>query len=188
MNQISITLHKRAMDFADEALLAKKQGSKAIAISFFEKAYILEREAAFSFKSKDDNTNLYKSILLRSAATLALDAGYIWDAEYIANYTLENNPHSMIIAELEEVIEKSKNFKIKGKNNKLRIVGTIVAVDSINNAMKLQPTNGNASLNIQVPKSHLHKIVKDYWASEVVIQGQKDIQGVLLLEKIQKAA
>ena len=58
MNEITI-LHQKAMEFADEARLAKMEGKKTVAQGFFEKAYALESEAVQKLDGDDDSATEY---------------------------------------------------------------------------------------------------------------------------------
>jgi hypothetical protein len=44
MNIVTV-LHSKALEFADEALLAKMEGNRDVSHSLFEKAFSLEKEA-----------------------------------------------------------------------------------------------------------------------------------------------
>jgi hypothetical protein len=74
-------IHREAMEHTDLALVARRQGDEIAASSYFRRAYELELQAASSFLDKP-NDEPTRSILYRSAATLALDC----------NLTAERSP------------------------------------------------------------------------------------------------
>ena len=76
MNVVTV-LHNKAMEFADEALLAKMEGNRDASLSLFEKAFSLEKEAATSIDQKNDSWY----ILIRSAASLTINCGRYQDAD-----------------------------------------------------------------------------------------------------------
>ena len=69
-------LHTRAMDKADEALRNRARGLENVAIALFREALSLEREAAEAAVLEPT-----RSILFRSAATLAIDCNELRTAE-----------------------------------------------------------------------------------------------------------
>ncbi|MEL6257114.1 MAG: hypothetical protein AAFR87_34285, partial [Bacteroidota bacterium] len=79
MNVVTV-LHNKAMEFADEALLAKMEGNEEASVKFFQKAFALEKEA-FDSVQEDLEDLLPKYILIRSAASLALNCGDFREAE-----------------------------------------------------------------------------------------------------------
>ncbi len=105
------TLHDIAMEFVDEALFAQKRGDETTAQLFYQKAYSLERTYALSIP-KEATYQLSRSVFLRSAATLALDCQKPAEASELAQLALEDNPHTAIVTELEEVVAKAEKATI----------------------------------------------------------------------------
>ena len=66
------TTHREAMEQTDLALAARHRGEEMLALRYFRKAYELEAQAAAAFASRID-AEPTRSVLFRSAATLALD-------------------------------------------------------------------------------------------------------------------
>ena len=71
MNGVRAT-HRQAMEQTDLALAARRQGDEVLALRHFRQAYELEAQAAAAFTRLDAEPT--RSVLFRSAATLALDA------------------------------------------------------------------------------------------------------------------
>ena len=99
-------LHSRAMDFYENYLLEKSPKND----QSFYKAYFLN--LAFEFEKKavsaafaENASVLDLSVLHRSAATIALQAGEFTAALELAENGMALNPPAEILAELKEVRE-----------------------------------------------------------------------------------
>jgi len=97
-------IHREAMEIADRAFIAQRNGDYNHALQLFEDAYWREMKAA-SLSHNEPS----RSILHRSAATLALHAQLFREAERLAALGLAGEPPSEIADELREVLEKA-NF------------------------------------------------------------------------------
>lgn len=98
-------LHFQAMNFAEEAYLASHRGDKNAFIDLSIKAYKLESEAANLLMMKFD-LEPSRSILFRSAASLAIDIGEFREAERLISAALMGNPPEVIADELRDLLEK----------------------------------------------------------------------------------
>ncbi len=67
-------LHESAMDLAELALVANTRGADAEAASLSRRAFEMEREAALA-AAADSTPEPTRSVLLRRAASMALDCG-----------------------------------------------------------------------------------------------------------------
>ena len=92
------------MEFADEAFFARRNGQENVAFEFFEKAFHAEKGAADLYL--ETNIEPTRSVLNRSAATLALDCGRIRDAEKLVSIALAGEPPNAIAEELRDLQEK----------------------------------------------------------------------------------
>ncbi|MBD2359746.1 hypothetical protein H6G36_00790 [Anabaena minutissima FACHB-250] len=115
MNQIQ-DLHKQAMDLAEMAQVAKLKGDSVLALQLSKQAFEKERLAAELIV-----TNLAaeptRSVLHRSAATLAIDCGEIAAAERLIAIALSGNPPKEIAEELKDLfvqINIDKYFARRG--------------------------------------------------------------------------
>ncbi|NJR73388.1 MAG: hypothetical protein HC773_06205 [Scytonema sp. CRU_2_7] len=101
MSQIQ-ELHQQAMDLAERAQVAKLRGDFAIASQLSRQAFEKERLAAELIASNLE-AEPTRSVLHRSAATLAIDCGEIHTAEHLIAIALSGNPPTDIAEELKDL-------------------------------------------------------------------------------------
>jgi hypothetical protein len=99
------TTHRAAMEQTDLALAARHRGEEMLALRYFRKAYELEAQAAAAFASRID-AEPTRSVLFRSAATLALDCKLLPEAEKLVCSALAGNPPDGIADELRDLLEQ----------------------------------------------------------------------------------
>ena len=104
MNEIT-ELHRQAMDLTDQADAALRRGDGEASQSLFRRAFELERRAAEQLVQQFD-AEPTRSVLLRSAATLALECHEYREAERLAAAALAGNPPEEICDELRELLEQ----------------------------------------------------------------------------------
>jgi hypothetical protein len=185
MNVVSV-LHKKAMEFADEALLARMEGNEEASSQFFAKAFELEKEAAFSVE-EDSDTKDSRYILIRSAASLALNCGQLQEAEWLIEKGLAGNPPAFIRKELLELDLQLKQQQ-HDKVDFFEMVGVITSADADNNEIRIQESISRRIYTIAVPMGLINDIVRSYWADLVQVKAQKVDSGVMILSQISKAA
>jgi hypothetical protein len=95
--------HIRAMEYVDKAHEAKRRGDAAATSLNFTEAFLLEKQAAEAMVPYLD-VEPTRSILLRSAASLALECKRSEEAERLACLGLSGKPPVEIRAELREVL------------------------------------------------------------------------------------
>jgi hypothetical protein len=95
-------LHHRAMEMADEAFFARRRGDREQPVHFARQAFLLEKEVADLMVPLTD-IEPPRSVLHRSAATLAVDCGEIEEAKYLVARGLEGKPPADIGDELLEL-------------------------------------------------------------------------------------
>lgn len=98
-------LHHEAMKFCAQALAARRAGDEIGAQALFRQAFERERDAAELFREKLDKEPT-RSVLYRSAATLAVDCGNLDAAEALIREGLAGKPPRDIAKELAEVREQ----------------------------------------------------------------------------------
>jgi len=98
-------LHERAMALAESAFEARRLGQLAAASEAFHKALDLEKQAAELLPANLENEPS-RSILFRSAATLALHAALPDEAVKLAAAGLLGSPPLGLKMELGEVLER----------------------------------------------------------------------------------
>jgi hypothetical protein len=115
MNDIRLT-HRRAMEARDFGLQEKLAGNDRAAGHHLENAYQLEAEAANELFGNFDSEPT-RSVLYRSAATLARDCGHFADAEQLIHRGLSGNPPTAIAEELRDLLEEvsfSHHLELRG--------------------------------------------------------------------------
>ena len=98
-------IHREAMELADQAYLARLHGERDRAQPLLRKAFEKEREAA-RLVANDFESEPTRSVLHRSAASLALDCGELREAEQLVSLALAGNPPEEIASELRDLMEK----------------------------------------------------------------------------------
>lgn len=96
-------LHQRAMELADRSSLARAAGEAATAKQLLHQAFETERQAA---ESVGDGPEPTRSILFRSAASLALEVGEVRSAERLIAMGLTGDPPVEIADELRDLLEQ----------------------------------------------------------------------------------
>ncbi len=125
MNAIK-KLHQEAMHYIDNAQLAKLKNDNSNVMDYLNKAFMKEREAALKLKDKF-NLEPTRSILLRSAASLALQCKEIRESEKLISISLAGDPPSGIADELRNLLEQvyfERHLETKGitlDNDELRL-------------------------------------------------------------------
>jgi len=102
-------LHREAMDLAEEGFEAKRTGNADRAQELLAAAFDKERAAA-ELTARELNVEPTRSILFRSAASLAIQAGYVRDAEKLIAIALAGEPPADVADELRDLLEQV-NFR-----------------------------------------------------------------------------
>lgn len=95
-------IHKKAMDLAEQADLAKLRGNTDQVQEILRQALALESEAA-QLVADDLTAEPTRSVLHRSAASLAVECGEIQTAEKLIARALAGTPPSDIEDELKDL-------------------------------------------------------------------------------------
>jgi hypothetical protein len=101
MSQIQ-ELHQQAMDLAEMAQVAKLRGDFASASQLSRQAFEKEQSAA-ELIAGDIEAEPTRSVLHRSAASLAIECGEIHTAERLIAIALSGNPPQEIAEELKDL-------------------------------------------------------------------------------------
>lgn len=102
--QLVNSLHERAMDCAGRAFHANIHGQFSDAEDLFREAFELERQAA-EIVAADITAEPTRSVLLRSAASLALDCREFREAERLVAIGLAGSPPEEMREELRDLLE-----------------------------------------------------------------------------------
>jgi hypothetical protein len=113
-------LHRDAMDLAEKALNAQRAADRVLAQKLFEEAFQKERDAALLVAKTTDNEPT-RSVLLRSAASLALNCGQSREAERLIALGLAGNPPEELRDELRELREDVR-MAAEGRNEGIRVL------------------------------------------------------------------
>ena len=100
-------LHQKAMHQTELALKAEKSGNAKTAITHFQKAFDLEKQAAMTLAYQFE-LEPSRSVLFRSASYLAIKAKRYREAERMAAFGLIGNPPIEIAVELREALNESQ--------------------------------------------------------------------------------
>ena len=97
-------LHRDAMELADNAAASRRFGHHDRALALTRKAFEMERDAA---RELEDELQFEptRSVLHRSAASLALECNEIREAERLVGRALSGNPPDEIAEELRDLLE-----------------------------------------------------------------------------------
>ena len=109
-------IHNKAMELAETAEIAKRQGNHSEYASLIKKAFALEKNAS-NIVSDDISNEPTRSVLLRSAASLAIDCNEYREAERLISLALIGNPHEEIADELRDLFEQiqfGRHLDLKG--------------------------------------------------------------------------
>jgi hypothetical protein len=110
------SLHDEAMKLAGQAFHADLHGDFSAAEEFFRKAFDLEQRAALLL-ADDTGSEPTRSVLLRSAASLAVDCREFREAERLVAIGLSGNPPHEIADELRDLLETvyfSRHLSLRG--------------------------------------------------------------------------
>jgi hypothetical protein len=109
-------LHDTAMALADDALDARRRGDAVTAKELFRRAFESESLAATAVAAAEA-VEPTRSILFRSAASLALQAERLRDAERLVATGLAGNPPDEIADELRDLLEQinfERHLELRG--------------------------------------------------------------------------
>jgi len=132
MKEIEV-IHNQAMDLAEKAILLRIRKKNIESIETFKEAYALERQAAMQLKDLHD-FEPSRSVMFRSAASLALNAGLFRESEKMIAIGLSGEPPESIADELRNLYENinfERHLKLRGvtlseSDVQLSLVGSAV--------------------------------------------------------------
>jgi hypothetical protein len=108
--------HHQAMAFCDSAIASRTKGDYEQANALFRRAFNHEREAA-ELVANETSLEPTRSVLLRSAASLALECGEHREAEKLIAVALAGDPPEEIAEELRDLLEQvnlGRHLALKG--------------------------------------------------------------------------
>ena len=105
-------LHNKAMELAEKAYALQKKGDAEQAKHYFREAYELESQAALLVPIDEENEPS-RSVLFRSAGSLALNAELSREAEKMVSQGLLGYPPYEIATELRELFEEIARYFVQ---------------------------------------------------------------------------
>jgi hypothetical protein len=109
-------LHREAMEAAEEASVERIKGEPSRAEKLLKQALAKEKEAA-GMLATETSMEPTRSVLYRSAASLALECGDARDAEKLISMALSGNPPDEIATELRDLLEQvhlQRHLELRG--------------------------------------------------------------------------
>jgi hypothetical protein len=142
-----LNLHQQAMFFAQDALVATQHKETGKAFMLNQKAFDLERQVALSLV--DSQNEPFRSIIMHSAACLALDIKQYREAEIFISYGLLGTPPDDIHQELLESLDLIKQQRhLTNKNDTITFIGYLQSANTRTNKIRL--VNGTENKDITV--------------------------------------
>lgn len=145
-------LHNSAMRFADEGLIAKRNGDTDLAIRHYRKAMLYERQAA-NILYADLTQEPSRSILFRSAGSLAMLCNDYKEAARLAASGLAGYPPDELADELRDVYDNASFY------DHLDIRGTQLSIGEIR-MMMTGSSVGNGAIVSTAFTDRLDKVTK----------------------------
>ena len=149
-----ISVHEQAMEWADKAQTARRERDEDAYVKYIENAFELEKKAALMIQSEESEPT--RSVLHRSAASLAYKCKMYREAEWLVSRALSGNPPGEIMDELRRL-----NRKIYFQ---LRMQDRDVTLSEQEFSMKL---DGNEILNglapVDLVTHRISKLKKIFW-------------------------
>ncbi len=102
--KLIISVHEQAMDWADKARTARRERDEDAYVKYMENAFELEKQAALMIQSEESEPT--RSVLHRSAASLAYKCKKYREAEWLVSRALSGNPPGEILNELRRLSRK----------------------------------------------------------------------------------
>lgn len=195
MNAVRV-LHDTAMNYYDEATIAKAKGGEKNASYFtnLHKAYVLGKEAALKIPY-DLESSWTRPVLLRSAASLAFMCDDLEEAIRLADLGLKLPKLPELIEKQllqlkKEIEEKKKHHHQTTKNpTALQIEGVLVFANAYDGVIMIETADAKAPFfSILVPKNRMDEVVVAYWKKSVVVDARTQEKGGMMLENIRLVA
>ena len=168
-------IHEKAMALSQEATMARIWNDETKAQILYKESYGLEREAAYIYSERFDKEPI-RSILYRSAASLAVECLMYQEAKLLIQQGLSNDTPPDVrndFIELkekihQELLESSDRVKqqrlLKDKNDTITFVGYLQSANTQTNKIRL--VNGSENKDITV-NFGLAEMVRTFFDNKV---------------------
>jgi tetratricopeptide (TPR) repeat protein len=181
------------MYVAEEAIRYNLSGQQEEAQQRFLDAFELERQAALAVAESEEPT---RSVLLRSAATLAMHAGQFREAEKMISTALAGDPPLEILDELRDLYIQLNEKQATGaavseeeeQLQPIELTGKLTYADADHKNIQISDADGiRFPYLIRVTKG-FDELVRSYWKKGIRIRGLRrpDSNRIFLIE-IRKA-
>jgi len=189
-------IHNAAMELSDIARIKKlAQPNDTTYKNYLKAAYELELYAAMKLKENgNENDQIWRATLLRSAGWLALKCGYLQHALYLADTGLSIPTDGYLLDKLtelkEQVIKKIKNKNHENYDKKDAIViieGALISADLESNQINIKEKDSQINQILYVPKNQIQSIVRLFIGAMVQVEGKKNKNGDIVLSDIRWA-
>lgn len=159
-------IHEKAMKLSQEAIMARIWNDETKAQMLYKQSFDLEREAAYTYAERFDKEPI-RSILYRSAASLAIECHLYQEADLLIQQGQSNDTPMDVMNDFQELKDKMKVLNI-AQEQPFWISGVLRRVDADKNTIKLasngtKPKSQPHYYTINVVSETLNKLVKNYW-------------------------
>ena len=166
-------IHERAMILAQEAIMARIRNDETKAQTLYKQSFDLEREAAYIYSERFDKEPM-RSILYRSAASLAIECHLYQDADLLIQQGQSSDTPSDVMDDFQELRDKmQQNTQENNTEQPFWISGILRRADADKNTIKLasHATDSAPKTNytINVASETLNKLVKNYWGDMIKV-------------------
>ena len=166
-------IHEKAMILAQEAIMARIRNDETKAQTLYKQSFDLEREAAYIYSERFDKEPM-RSILYRSAASLAIECHLYQDADLLIQQGQSSDTPSDVMDDFQELRDKmQQNTQENNTEQPFWISGVLRRADADKNTIKLasHATDSAPKTNytINVASETLNKLVKNYWGDMIKV-------------------
>jgi hypothetical protein len=153
------------MTLAQEAIMARVRKNENKAQMLYKQSFDLEREAAYIYAERFDKEPI-RSILYRSAASLAIECHLYQEADLLIQQGQTSDTPIDVVEEFQELKEQMQLPRTE-QAQPFWISGVLKRVyadkNTIQLASKATDTIPQTDYTINVVSETLDKLVKDYW-------------------------
>ena len=179
-------LHRKAMEYVDEAYLFQLEGARDKYLHFTRLA--LEKEAAAADLMVDEDVEPTRSVLHRSAATLAWRCQEYDYAKRLIFRGLDGNPPGEIAWELKDLLSKVKealadDSRCRATQQTISKVGVLKSARANGIGECDLHTDDAGKWTIEVPQDIMNQVLGAYFNKRVEVEGKR-MKKTRLLQRI----
>ena len=193
-------LHREAMEYTDRSFVARRYGSRDKYLHFSKLAY--EKEAAAADLMVDEDVEPTRSVLHRSAATLAWRCEMYEEAKRLIYRALAGNPPPDIEYELNDLLGKVKlalaglelpdmleaGAGFQKTDQTTSRTGVLKIATALETSECVLITENEEKWTIEIPDEIMNEILGAYFNKRVHVEGKRmknsgSVQRILLESK-----